>query len=67
MGLFSKIKRGVKKAANTVKKTAINEAKKRGRRILKKAVVAGAATGAGFVGGPVAAGIIGKATHEVIK
>lgn len=67
MGLFSKIKRSVKKTANTVKKTAISQAKKRGRKILKKAVIAGAATGAGFVGGPVAAGLIAKTTQEVLK
>ncbi len=81
MGWTSFIKRKVKKATRRVTKTVASRAKsvariarrkatsavkKHGRSLLKKAVIAGSAAGAGYFTGPVGASAAAKLTSGVL-
>ena len=81
MSFFRKLKRAASKAANSARKQVVkrakgagrvvarrasNVAKKHGRKLLKRAAVAGVAAGGSFFAGPVAGATLAKLTNEAI-
>ncbi len=73
MGLFSKVKRMANKAKRKASRVgrgvvrgATNTAKRHGRKLLKRAIIAGVATGGTAFAGPVAGATLAKLSTEVL-
>ncbi|WJG10770.1 hypothetical protein [Aliiglaciecola sp. LCG003] len=73
MSLFSKIKRIANKAKHTATgigrtaaRRASSTAQKHGRKLLKRAVIAGVASGGTAFGGPIAGATLAKLTRGVL-